>query len=77
MADVPPGVVTVTSSVPAPGGLAVVMVVLFTTVNAATEVPLNFTTVAPVNPVPEMVTDVPPLPGPVNGATLLTVGTGM
>jgi hypothetical protein len=36
----------------------------------------NFTAVAPVNPDPEIVTDVPPPVGPACGLTPVTSGTG-
>jgi hypothetical protein len=76
VADVPPGVVTVISTVPAePAGLvAVIEVGLFTVYDAATVLP-NFTPVAPVKPVPVIVTEVPPAIGPAAGEMLVTAGT--
>ena len=71
---VPDGVVTVTSTVPAAcaGEVALIWLAVFT-VNVAAVVP-NFTAVAPVNPVPAIVTLVPPALGPELGVTLVTVG---
>ena len=75
VALVPLGVVTVTSTVPAvcAGEVAVIDVALFT-VNDAAGVAPNCTAVAPVKPVPVIVTDVPPAVGPLVGLTLVTVG---
>ena len=74
MAEVPPGVVTVTSTVPDPAGeVAEMDVALFTITPVAAVVP-NLTLVAPVKPVPVTVTEVPPLVGPPEGFTALTVG---
>ena len=78
VALVPPGVVTVTStapSVPVAGAVAVIVVALLT-VNAAGLPGPKLTAVAPVNPVPVMVTDVPPVLGPEPGLTPVTVGAG-
>jgi hypothetical protein len=74
VALVPPTVVTVTSTVPAAcaGDVAVIEVSLLTVKPAA--VAPKFTAVAPVNPVPVIVTDVPPDDGPLDGATFVTVG---
>ena len=44
------------------------------TVNDVAAVPPNETAVAPVNPVPLMVTAVPPAAGPDSGATRTTTG---
>ena len=38
--------------------------------------PPNVTTVAPVKPVPVIVTFVPPAAGPLDGPTELTIGAG-
>ena len=74
VALVPPGVVTVMSTVPLPAGEVAVIEVALTTENeAAGDVP-NFTAVAPVRLVPEMVTLVPPAIGPELGLVPLTVG---
>jgi hypothetical protein len=73
---VPPGVVTAMATRPpscAAGVLAVIEVSLITTTLVAGWPP-NLTDVAPVNPVPVMVTLVPPDGGPAVGATLLTTG---
>ena len=75
MAEVPPGVVTVTSTVPAaPAGEVAVIEVADTTVTPVASAVPNFTAVAPVRLVPVMVTGVPPLVEPVVGLTALTVG---
>jgi len=74
LADVPPGVVTVTSMVPLPGGAVAVMLVADTTVNDEAAVEPNDTLVAPVKFVPVIVTLVPPAVGPDVGETDVTVG---
>ena len=77
VALVPPGVVTVTSTVPAvPAGETAVIWVAEVTVKLDAETVPNFTTVAPVNPVPVTVTVVPPATGPDAGVIPVTVGTG-
>ena len=77
MALVPAGVVTVTSTVPAAsaGAMAVIDVgeeklklVLVMAMGP------KLTTLAPVKLVPVMVTDAPPVVGPVAGLTRVTVG---
>jgi hypothetical protein len=75
VALVPPAVVTVISTVPAaPGGaVAETWFELFTTNDAA--LPPKLTPVAPVKPVPLIVTVVPPVVGPDVGLTLVTDGT--
>jgi hypothetical protein len=76
VALVPPGVVTVTSTVPPvalAGEIAVIEVALLT-VNEVADVPPNLTAVAPVNPVPVIVTEVPPAAGPLVGEMPVTVG---
>src|SRR5208283_1539080 len=77
VALVPPGVVTVTSTVPAePAGETAVMLVADTTVTLLAPVKPK-STVAPVtNPVPVIVTVVPPANGPAAGEMPVTVGTG-
>src|ERR1700680_190537 len=88
VALVPPGVVTVMSTVPAEavGTSTVIDVALFTvkqgalpqlvvTCWAPTET-LLVENPLPMKPLPVTVTAVPPLSGPLVGATLLTVGTG-
>jgi len=47
-----------------------------TTVKLGADVPPKLTEVAPVNPVPVIVTTVPPVVGPAVGNTPVTVGTG-
>jgi hypothetical protein len=75
VADVPPGVVTVISTVPVPAGLvAVIEVALFTVYEAAAVLP-NFTPLAPVKPVPVIVTEVPPAIGPAAGEMLVMTGS--
>lgn len=71
----PPAVVTVTSDTPAePAGLVAVIDVEEFTVYDAAEVLPNFTLVAPVNPVPVIVIDVPPATGPLAGEMPVTAG---
>lgn len=78
MVLVPPGDATVTSTVPAvPGGEVAVIEVAEVTLKPAALVEPNFTVVAPPNPVPVIVTDVPPAAGPLLGATFVTVGLSM
>ena len=72
---VPLGVVTSTLAVPAlPAGVVAVMVVAFTTVLADTEMPPIETAVAPVKPVPVIVTACPPAVGPDDALMDVTVG---
>jgi hypothetical protein len=61
---VPAGVVIVTSTVPVPAGDVAVICVAEFTVKLAAAVAPKFTAVAPVKPVPVIVTDVPPAAGP-------------
>ncbi len=74
VADVPAGVVTVTSTVPVPAGLSAVIVVSLTTVRFVAGVVPKSTAVAPVKLVPVIVTRVPPAVGPLVGLTPVTVG---
>ena len=75
IAEVPAGVVTVTSTVPdAPAGLTAVISVSDTCVNDVAALPPNLTAVAPDNPQPVMITVVPPVPGPDVGTTSATTG---
>ena len=79
IAEVPPGVVTVTSTVPLPAGLTAVIWVSLLTVKLVaivepTSTASNETLVAQVNPVPVRVTLVPPASGPLVGLMLLTEG---
>ena len=74
-AFVPPDVVTRTLALPAvPAGVTAVIDVEDTTVTEVAAAPPIVTAVAPVKPVPEMVTLVPPAIGPVLGEIALTVG---
>ena len=75
VALVPSGVVTVTLTLPKePAGEAAVICVAFTTVTFVAAVPSKLTAVAPVKPVPVIVTVVPPVVGPLDGLRLVTVG---
>lgn len=72
---VPPEAVTVTFTTPAlPAGELAVMVVLLITVTLMPLAIPNLSAVTPVNPVPVMVTAVPPVLSPVAGDTLVIVG---
>jgi hypothetical protein len=72
LVPVPPAVVTDTVPLVAPVGTVAVTCVAELTVNDVADVPLNFTAVAPVKPVPVIVTDVPT--GPLVGENPVTVG---
>jgi hypothetical protein len=75
IADVPPEVVTVTSTVPTgSSGLVAVMEVDETTAKLVAPVVPKSTMVTPAKPVPVMVTLVPPAVVPVIGLTAVTVG---
>ena len=76
VADVPPAVVTVTSTVPVPTGDVAVMDVAETTVKLVAAAAPKVTAVAPANPVPVIVTVVPPVVGPAVGEIEVTVGGG-
>jgi hypothetical protein len=67
----------VTSTVPVPAGDVAVIEVAELTVKVVALVAPNFTAVAPVNAVPVMVTDVPPVAGPDVGEIDVTVGAAM
>lgn len=69
----PPGVTTVTSTVPLPGGLVAVISVSECTVITALTL-LKLTSVAPVKPLPVMVTLLPPAPVPLAGEIAVTCG---
>ena len=71
----PPGVVTVIAPVVAPGGTVAVSCVSEATVKPAARAPLKRTAVAPLKPVPVMVTSVPT--GPEAGRKLVTVRDGV
>ena len=74
MGEVPDGLVTVTSTVPLPAGLSAVIDVSLTTLRWVAAVVPKSTTVAPVKPVPEIVTGVPPASVPLVGFRPVTVG---
>jgi hypothetical protein len=75
--DVPPGVATLTLAVPDPAGeVAEICVPELTVTDPAEEDPKS-TVVAPaMNPVPAIVTVVPPASAPESGLIRVTVGTG-
>jgi hypothetical protein len=75
VALVPPGVVTVTSTAPDPGG-DVAVTDPFDTELGVTQLTPKQTEVAPVNPLPVIVTTVPPAAEPEFGETPVTTGTG-
>jgi hypothetical protein len=78
IALVPPGVVTLTSTVPtARAGEVIVRVLSLVTCRLVPGVTPNLTAVAPVNPVPVIVTAVPPATGPLAGEIRVTVGAGI
>src|SRR2546421_732276 len=78
VALVPPaGVVTVMSTAPVPAGGTAGIWVALPTVCEVAWVPPNWTAVAPVKPVPVIVTLVPPADGPFDGLTAVTVGAGL
>ena len=68
------GVVTVTLTTPVPAGLSAVIEVSLTTVRSVAAVVPKSTAVAPVNPVPVIVTKVPPAVVPLVGLRPVTVG---
>ena len=74
VADVPPVVVTVTSTVPLPAGSTAVICVPETTAKLLAAVEPNFTPLAAVKLVPVIVTVVPPAVGPEVGLIDVTVG---
>ena len=59
-----------------PAGEVAVIEVSELTVNDVAAVDPNLTAVAPVKPVPVIVTEVPPASGPAVGLMLVTVGVG-
>ena len=79
VAEVPPGVVTVTLTVPADsvGDVAVISLPAELTMTEVAALDPKSTVVAPaIKPVPVIVTAVPPLTNPVFGLTPVIVGTG-
>jgi hypothetical protein len=76
VAETPPGVVTVTLTVPAdPAADVAVIEVAELTVKLFAAVVPNLTAVAPLRLVPVTVTDVPAASGPIVGLSAVTVGT--
>ncbi len=78
MPEVPPTSVTDTLTVLRPvvlAGADAVMVVELTTVTPVAWLAPNATVVGPANPLPVMVTTVPPATGPALGLRALMVGT--
>src|SRR5690242_12617853 len=75
LVPVPAGVVTAIGPVVAPVGTVAVIWVPEVTVNVAAATPLKVTAVAPVNPVPVMLTDVPG--GPEVGVNEVTAGAAV
>ena len=73
----PLGVVTVTSTVPVPGGAVALIWVGPSTLMSVAGVLPNSTSVAPERSVPVIVTLVPPAAGPWSGSTAVTAGAGM
>ncbi len=66
-----------TDAVPAePAGVVAVIDVALTTVTDVAATSPTVTDVAPVNAVPVIVIEVPPVSGPLAGETPVTVGTG-
>ena len=72
--DVPPTVVTLTSTVPVPAGEVALIDVAEFTVKPVAEVAPNVTAVAPEKPLPVIVTVVPPASGPDVGEMDVTAG---
>ena len=73
--ETPPGVVTVTSNVPEPGGVTAVIEPSEPTTKDDAATPPKSTELAPVHPAPLMATELPPLELPEDGLTDSTVGT--
>jgi hypothetical protein len=77
VADVPSGVVTVTSTGPGElAGLVVLIILSLTITTLVAEVFPKFTAFAPVKPVPVMITAVPPDVEPDTGVMPVIVGAG-
>ena len=74
VAEVPPAVVTLTSTVPVPAGDVAVIWVAELTVKLVAAVAPKVTAVAPEKPEPMMITVVPPAKGPAVGEIEVTVG---
>jgi hypothetical protein len=73
---VPEELVTVTSSVPVPGGLTAVIEVAELTVKLVAGTDPKSTEVTPVKSAPDTVTEVPPAAEPAAGARESTAGIG-
>lgn len=65
---------TTTATVPVPAGVVAVIEVAEPTLTAVAKTPSNFTVAPVTNPVPEIVTTVPPAGRPPFGETVETVG---
>jgi hypothetical protein len=76
MALVPPVAVTLTLTVPVPAGAVAVIWVSLSTVKLLAAVDPKLTPLALVNPLPEIVTLLPPPTGPLLGLTPVTTGSG-
>jgi hypothetical protein len=76
VAEVPPGVVTVRSTVLVPAGAVAVSDVAELTVVVVAETSPKSTVAPETKPVPVIVTEVPPVVGPALGLTAVTAGTG-
>ena len=68
VAERPPGVVTVTSTIPVPAGLSAVIIALLNTVILVAGVVPKSTAVAPEKLAPVIVTTVPPAPDRSSGS---------
>ena len=77
VADIPPAVVTRTSTVPVPAGDVAVIWVAELTVKPVAGVAPKLTVVAPVRLTPVMVTEVAPAVGPAVGEIDVTVGAAV
>jgi hypothetical protein len=73
----PPDVVTTTGPVPTPGGATAVIVVGDMMAKVGAGIPLKLTAVAPLKPVPVIVTVFPPDSDPDAGESPVTMGAAM
>ena len=73
VAEVPPAVTTVTSTLPVPAGLVTTMLVALSLLILASVLP-KYTAVAPLRFLPVIVTFVPPLAEPEVGLIFVTTG---
>jgi hypothetical protein len=76
VAEVPPGAITVTSTMPLPAGLTALIEVGERIWKLAADAVPNVTAVVPAKPVPVIVTAVPPAAGPPVGVNDVTTGSG-